>query len=516
MYLEFEKNHGTSTYERFLLTPKLFVFFYSSSLGCLLPFLPIFFRLNGLSAIQTGFLVAARYLILFWSATSLSFLASKMNARKCVLVLAVLFAALSNMGFLFTAKYQEKTRKNCPESLNPSLVNTSASFNPNATIHADQTIWSPGKINTQNSSHFSAMFHSGIEQDIFNAVGLKFDKQFLTFLLVTAVGTFLSSPAKPLHELVSLAIIKEYKASYNIQRLCSVLGWSVMSLVTAVVVYKLPCSFKLSQNVFDLHFGFHILFATTALIFAIIMKAPNSKVTAKFKFCRVLKAACKSPNCIVALVAMAILGTAQSVVSTYLFWYVQDIGGNELHMGLIVLVSGLSQIPLLFLTKYLVHWLGHGWMFFISMFGFAVRFMLYSYTTHPMMVVPVELLHAFTSSSIWLTSMSLAVLVSPIGFERSMQNLFTASYYGFGMGVGGVLVSIAYQLYGPKQVFEYAAAVCAMYSLVMAVLQCLVSPPDENHGFPINGDYYKAGNNQSDWLLEALNAEEEEVHYSRS
>ena len=521
MYLEFEKNHGTSTYHRFLLTPKLFVFFYSSSLGCLLPFLPIFFRLNGMSAIQTGFLVAARYFILFWSATSLSFLASKMNARKCVLVLAVLFGALANMGFLFTAKYEGKTRQNCPEtgeSLNQSLARTTGIFNHTTNTTADLRFSGDKihQIDTKNSSHFQAMFDSSIEQDIFNAVGLKFDNQFLTFLLITAVGTFLSSPAKPLHELVSLAIIKEYKASYNIQRLCSVLGWSVMSLVTAVVVYKLPCSFKLSRNVFDLHFGFHLLFVTTALIFAVIMKAPNNKVTVKFKFCRVLKAACKSPNCIVALVAMAILGTAQSVVSSYLFWYVQDIGGNEIHMGLIVLVSGLSQIPLLFLTKYLVHWLGHGWMFFISMFGFSVRFMLYSYTTHPMMVIPVELLHALTSSSIWLTSMSLAVLVSPIGFERSMQNLFTATYYGFGMGVGGVLVSIGYQLYGPKQVFECAAAICAMYSMVMALLQCLISPPDENHGFPINGDYYKTGNNnQSDWLLEALNAEEEEVHYSR-
>jgi predicted MFS family arabinose efflux permease len=291
-----------------------------------------------------------------------------------------------------------------------------------------------------------------------------------------------------------------------------------MSLVAAVVVYKLPCSFKLSQNVFDLHFGFHALFATTALIFAVIMKAPAHKVTAKFKFCRVVKVACKNPNCIMAIVAMAILGTAQSVVSSYLFWYIQDLGGNEVHMGLVVLVSGLSQIPLLFLTKYLIHWLGHGWMFFISMFGFAARFMLYSYTTHPMMVIPIELLHALTSSSIWLTSMSLAVLVAPIGFERSMQNLFTASYYGFGMGLGGVFVSIGYQLYGPQLVFECAAAVCAVYSLAMALLQCLISPPDENHGFPINGDYYKAGassNNQSDWLLEALNAEEEEVHYSR-
>jgi predicted MFS family arabinose efflux permease len=514
MYLEFDKNHGSSTYQRFLLTPKLFVFFYSASLGCLLPFLPIFFRLNGMSAIQTGLLVSTRYLIIFWSATTLSFLASKINARKCVLVMAVLFGALANMAFVFTAKYQEKTGQNCAdnpdigENVNQSLV---TNFGPSIFNHAN--------INTNNSIHFQAMFNVSIEQDIFDAIGLKFDKQFLTFLVIVAVSTFMSSPAKPLHELVSLAIIKEHNASYNIQRLCSVLGWSVMSLLVAVVVYKLPCSFKLSQNVFDLHFGFHILFATTALIFIVIMKAPAHKVTAKFKFCRVLKVACKNPNCLVAIVAMAILGTAQSVVSSYLFWYIQDLGGNEIHMGLILFVSGLSQIPLLFLTKYLIHWLGHGWMFFISMFGFATRFMLYSYINHPLMVIPIELLHALTSSSIWLTSMSLAVLVAPIGFERSMQNLFTTSYYGLGMGVGGVLASIGYQLYGPIQVFECAAAVCAVYSLVMALLQCLISPPDENHGFPINGDYYKAGagsNNQSDWLLEALNAEEEEIQYSRS
>ena len=521
MYLEFDKNnHGSSTYQRFLLTPKLFVFFYSSSLGCLVPFLPIFFRLNGMSAIQTGLLIATRYLILFWSAPTLSFLASKMNARKCILILAVLFGGLANMAFVFTAKYEETNRPNCDEigaSSNQSMTHfglTVSNIN-----HSNSSMIYPIFKQSNSSNNFPAIFKSSFEQEIFNAIGLEFNRQFLTFLLIMAVGTFVGSPAKPLHELVSLAIIKEYKASYNIQRLCSILGWSIMSLVAAAVVYGIPCGFKLSHNVFDLYFCFHLLFTTTALIFAALMKTPSHKVTAKFKFCRVLKVACRNPNCIVAIVAMAILGTAQTVVSSYLFWYIQDLGGNEVHMGLTVLVSGLSQIPLLFLTKYLIHWLGHGWMFFMTMFGFAARFMLYSYTTHPAMVIPIELVHALTSSSIWLTSMSLAVLVAPIGFERSMQNLFTTSYYGLGMGVGGVLSSIGYQLYGPQLVFECAAAVCAAYSLVMALLQCLISPPDESHGFPINGDYYRAvasGNNQSDWLLEALNAEEEEIHYSRS
>lgn len=513
MYLEFDKNHGSSTY-RFLLTPKLFVFFYSSSLGCLIPFLPIFFRLNGLSAIQTGLLLATRYLILFWSAPMLSFLASKTNTRKCILILAVLFGALANTAFLFTAKYQEERRPDCAEisgTLNETLP-------MNLSVHVGQKRHVLDKMNTNNSEHFQAAHNRSIEQEIFDTVGLKFDKQFLTFLIIVIVGTFVSSPAKPLHELVSFAIIKEHKASYNVQRLCGVVGWSVMSLAAAAVVFKLPCSFKLSKNVFDLHFGFHLLFTTTGLIFALLMHVPARKTTTKFRFCRVLQVACKNPNVIVAIVAMAILGTAQSAVSTYLFWYVQDLGGNELHMGLIVLASGLAQIPLLFLAKYMVHWLGHGWMFFLSMFGFSARFMLYTYATQSTTIIPIELIHALTSSSIWLTSTSLAVLVAPIGFERSMQNLFTATYYGLGMGVGGVLVSVAYQLYGPVRVFEFASAVCAAYSLVMALLQCLISPPDENQTFPINGDYYKAGvggNNQSDWLLEALNAEEEEIQYSR-
>ena len=515
MYLEFDKNHGSSTYERFLLTPKLFVFFYSSSLGCLMPFLPIFFRLNNMSAIQTGLLLATRYLILCWSAPTLSFIASKMNARKCVLVLAVLFGALGNIMFLFTTRYKDKPSQDCVE-IGESANKTMMLNSTNQSAYADQML-NVSNINQNNRRQL--MFNSSIEQEIFDSVGLKFDKQFLIFLLVISVGTFMSSPAKPLHELVSLAIVKEFKANYNIQRLCGVVGWSVMSLISAVVVYKLPCSFKLSQNVFDLHFGFHLLFTTTALIFAVMMKAPSHKITTKLKFCRVFKVSCKNANCIMTIIALGILGTAQSLVSTYLFWYIQDLGGNEVHMGLIVLVSGLSQIPLLFLTKYFIHWLGHGWMFFIAMFAYAIRFMLYSYTTHPLMVIPIELLHSLTSSSIWLTSMSLAVLVAPIGFERSMQNLFTTAYYGFGMGIGGVLSSIAYQLYDPVTVFECSAAICAIYSLVVALLQCLVSPPDDNHGFPINGDYYKAGsntNNQSDWLLDALNAEEEEIHYSRS
>ena len=81
------------------------------------------------------------------------------------------------------------------------------------------------------------------------------------------------------------------------------------------------------------------------------------------------------------------------------------------------------------------------------------------------------------------------------------------------------MIAIAYQFYGPILVFRYAAVVCAVYCVIMALLQCLIPPPDESHGIPINGDYYKAGNNtnnQSDWLLEALNADEEEIQYSKT
>ena len=47
-----------------------------------------------------------------------------------------------------------------------------------------------------------------------------------------------------------------------------------------------------------------------------------------------------------------------------------------------------------------------------------------------------------------------------------MQNLFTTSYYGLGVGLGGVLSSIGYQLYGPQLVFECAAAVSKSYVLL--------------------------------------------------
>lgn len=529
MYLEFDKTHGSS-YHRLLITPKLFVFFYSSSLGCLLPFLPVFFRLNGLTAVQNGFLVAARYIILFWAAPFFSFLASKLNSRKVVLVLAVLFGAMANTTFLFTAEYQDHYRHNCVNNKTqtnvPMMNETMVFHHPSSSALTKNKSHKINPRSVNNYTDFNTTnddnFRSKIEEKIFKVIGLKLDKKFLYFLLIVSVGTLLSSPAKPLHELVTLAIIKEFKASYNIQRLCSCMGWSLMSFLTAMVVYKLPCGFHLSNNAFDLHFCFHLLFATTALIFAMFMKSPALKTTTKFKFCRVLRATCspcKNPNIVVVLITMAILGAAQSINSSYLFWYVQDLSGNEMHMGLILLVSGLSQIPLLFGTKYLIHWLGHGWVFFLSLFAFSAQFILYSYTNNPFIIVPIEILHSLTSSSIWLTSMSMAVLVAPIGFERSMQNLFTASYYGFGMGFGGILTSIAYQLYGPVTVFQYAAVVCAVYSVVMLILQCLISPPDENQGFPFNGDYYKAGvntSNQSDWLLEALNADEEEIQYSRN
>ena len=104
-----------------------------------------------MSAIQTGLLIATRYLILLWSAPTLAFLASKMNALKCILILA----ALSN-------------RLNCDEigASNSNQSVTRFGLTVSNIDHNNSSMIYPKYKQSNSSNNFPAIFKSSFEQKI--------------------------------------------------------------------------------------------------------------------------------------------------------------------------------------------------------------------------------------------------------------------------------------------------------------------------------------------------------------
>ena len=108
---EWQKHRPSSLINRSLLVPKFFNLFYYASTASLTPFYPIYFRLLGLTAFQSGLIGAGKGLVSFWSTPMWCLTAEKTDKRKCLLLLMLLIWIALNMSLALIHKDSHKFGK---------------------------------------------------------------------------------------------------------------------------------------------------------------------------------------------------------------------------------------------------------------------------------------------------------------------------------------------------------------------------------------------------------------------
>lgn len=95
-----------------------------------------------------------------------------------------------------------------------------------------------------------------------------------------------------------------------------------------------------------------------------------------------------------------------SLKLSFLFWFLQDIGGTPILFTLIVLVNSLSEVVLFFVSTYIVKKLGHDAVLYIGLWIYGVKYLLYSFIKQPWYVLPIESLQGLTYGLVWTASVS--------------------------------------------------------------------------------------------------------------
>lgn len=226
---------------------------------------------------------------------------------------------------------------------------------------------------------------------------------------------------------------------------------------------------------------------------------------------------CCDINFLCFLAVLWVVGIAESLISNYVMWYLQDIHTSLALMGLSMMLMGISDLIMHGLSHHLLHWCGYHWLLFFSLIIYGARFLCFSYITTPILAVLVQLLHGFSRTAAVSASKSCAASVSLPGMDGTVYKLLNVVYLGLGRGLGGIAAALLYQLYGPLVVFRCAAGVCGLYSLCFAFLHCILILPNPDRGRSKSlvqyqhitlDDDREEGFHEVDWLLEALEAEE--------
>ncbi|KAL9956224.1 hypothetical protein ACROYT_G037672 [Oculina patagonica] len=579
---------------RSLLPTKLLNLFLSAGEANLLPFLPMYFRFIGLTAIQSGILGCTRHLVSIWASPLLRMLAEKTNKRKFLFLALLLAAVISNisLGLTNTVVSTSNFRAyNCEKmAFNHSIsrVNGSNFSQLNASTNKSGKIATTGTVNksivtvsplgnfTQLNDKDSTinkanrLFDTGITRNLnqtsknsngtnlissellthrvnnsptikeslhnnltnfdvqskwYHLYGFQMDHTFKVLLTLVFFSELFSSSARGISRSIFSDILRQSKGSHLRSHVWTSLGTVLGGGVLIMAIGYHRCDFGL-KNSFYLHFYIFAIFGAVSFVLGAVLKEQEQKSLLALRFGRTFAYLCCDVNMICFLAVLLVLGMAESLMYNYMMWYLQDIGASIIVMGVIVVTTAFSEIPMLCISKHLIRCFGHHWVIFVSLFCYGGRFLYFSYCKNPWVIIPIELLRGLSYTTVHSACGSYAASVSLHGTEKTLKVIFSTVYHGLGMGIGGIAVALLYQIYGPTVVFRCAAGVCGVYALVFALLQCILVLPDGDRkgGKVMEYQQIKLDGErgdfpfQEDWLMEALQAEEDgedETHFMK-
>lgn len=137
-----------------------------------------------------------------------------------------------------------------------------------------------------------------------------------------------------------------------------------------------------------------------------------------------------SIRCVVFFLWCVAIGLGTALIWNFLFIYLEELaqpfdhGANFIKTleGLVMSIQCFGgELPFFFMSGWILKRIGHVNAMSLVLFGFGVRFILYSMLQNPWYILPIELLNGVTFGLFYATMASYASIVAPPGTEATMQ-----------------------------------------------------------------------------------------------
>ncbi|XP_066282411.1 major facilitator superfamily domain-containing protein 6-like [Branchiostoma lanceolatum] len=514
-----------------LLPVKGFYFFFTSAASCLSPYIPVYIRDLGVPAYQVGFITGAQPFAGFLFKPVLGFAADRLDRHKEVLLASVFLCLTFIFCSYFVPPVQTSTlisndAFNCtPYSLEtidlPMTLTTSrnvsgaldipscnSSMNGSNHLTADEfkeqiACLSSAELPVNltglymccpRNETFTGCFvcHcSGAICDVGQegkseiAVGGWTLTFWLLFLLLVP-GLSLHASVLTQSDAYTMHVLGEEKTKgYGRQRLWGSVGWGIFATVSGFSTDLLGDGNGQSNYAFAFY-SFAAFGVVTLLLVGFTFKRwdqsePQSMVN------HVRQLICKK-NVIVFLSVLFVLGSSFGVLETFAFWYLKDLGGSQLLLGLCLTVNCIAEVPFFFFSGKLIEKISHKGVFSLSLFCFSLRFLFLSLLVNPWWAIPVEVLHGTTYGAMFAASTTYASQIAPPGMEATMQGVMGAVFMGVGRASGSLIGGALFDMYGGVVLFRIYAGVCLFACVVYTLVSRWITEDLETDAKELVGD----------------------------
>uniref|UniRef100_A0A2L2XYS2 Major facilitator superfamily domain-containing protein 6 n=1 Tax=Parasteatoda tepidariorum TaxID=114398 RepID=A0A2L2XYS2_PARTP len=305
--------------------------------------------------------------------------------------------------------------------------------------------------------------------------------QFWVFSVLAVVSGTGSATVYCLTDTACYEVVKDHPGLYGRQRVWATISWGVItSLAGFLNDLATPPNAETNYSP-----GFYIMLTLVIIDLLLLLKIQLAKPEFSLSICRDVGKIFASPETVIFAIGVYIVGALTSLIWSYEFWYLEDLGASSTLLGLAVGVQCLvAEIPMFFFSGWFIKHLGYFYCLIASFAAFTVRFLLYSFLKNPWLVLPVEVTQGFSYALFYASMTGYASTHAPPGTEATMMGILGGLFEGLGVATGSFLGGIGFNKLGGRHTFLAAAVVsfvCVPVLLTARFLlrKCTVSSTED-------------------------------------
>lgn len=242
---------------------------------------------------------------------------------------------------------------------------------------------------------------------------------FYSLLIVVLIFDMFDAAA---FTLVDHSCIDHNEQDYGFARLWGTLGWGFMAPAIAVVLHHAP--HELCGQMVD---TYHYVFIFAILFFNIsLLVGSHIDLYANFDDVKMRKVHGTRSNFHYGmfLIVFAYAGFCNGFLFTFVNWFIESIGGNAGIMGIATGCKCVADVVLYFGLRKIIDRLGHVPVVSLGLVGHIGLFFIFSRTTNPWMVIPIEFFHALCFGFLVSTCSYFLDQSVPAGSNVRLQGMF--------------------------------------------------------------------------------------------
>ena len=300
--------------------------------------------------------------------------------------------------------------------------------------HAPWTACGAAKANSIDSLNLDQT-----DEDNASAKGSKkvpIQRTFFYLLIVTVTATLFSCPLITFVDTATIRKLRETDDThkYGNQRMWGSFGWGVVAFTVGAIISALPLCPGINSEVnYIPAFYIFAVFLVLALISGWKLKFEDDSdgedvtrdnrcfINQPSRSQRIMDGLklLKSAVYFSFIATSFFIGVTMSIIKTFLFWYLKDIGAPQILFSIIAAVNCISEVTVYLFASELIKKLSHFGVLYVALICYSLRLFYYGLLTNPWFVLAAEPLSGITTAAAW------AAMTSYVGVNASPESVTT-------------------------------------------------------------------------------------------